>query len=138
MRKQKQKTKGRCNITMNNVCISGRLMRDIEIRRTKDGRAVTTFTLIVKRAGQKDAADFINCVAWTACAENLETTVKKGDLLFVGGRLSVRTQELPTGEKRHIMEVIVNEFIAADSSARRYAERFAADDPAAENADGNG
>ena len=108
---------------MNEVFIGGRLLKDIEIKRTKDGRAVTTFALIVERV-KPNEADYIDCVAWNALAEKVETMARKGDILFVHGRLSVRTYE-KNGEKRHLTEVIAKEIFSADDTARVYAERFA-------------
>ena len=58
---------------LNKVILIGRTTKDVDLRRTSSGTAVSTFTLAVEnRFVQKDGqntADFISCVAWNNTAE---------------------------------------------------------------------
>ena len=55
---------------MNTVILLGRLTADPDIRSTRDGKAVASFTLAVDR--YKEGADFIRCQAWEKRAEFCE------------------------------------------------------------------
>lgn len=54
---------------MNQVQLIGRMARDPELRRTEKGTSVVSFALAVDRRFQRDAVDFIDCVAWRSTAE---------------------------------------------------------------------
>lgn len=97
---------------MNNVCLIGRLTKDIEIKYTPIGKKVTSFSLAVKR--NKEQADFINCVAWEHTAEFLEKYTSKGSKIGVNGRLETRTYDTQNG-KRYITEVLTSQVELLDS-----------------------
>ena len=92
---------------MNSVNIIGRITKDIEIKNTNTGKSVCSFHVAVQR--DKDNADFIPCTAWEATAVNIGKYFHKGDLIGITGVLSTRTFE-SNGEKRFVMEVLVNRF----------------------------
>ena len=48
---------------MNNICLTGRLTSDVELKQTQSGVSVCSFSVAVKRPNVKDTTDFINCVA---------------------------------------------------------------------------
>ena len=81
----------------------GRLTRDPEIRRTKDGKKTASFTLAVD---DMNTTDFINCVAWEKKADFAETYLRKGVKIAVVGKLRVRSWE-KAGEKRTAPEISV-------------------------------
>ena len=58
---------------MNQVNLTGRLAKDVEVRYTQSGKAVASGSIAVNRRfkseGQPDA-DFINFVMWGKAAEN--------------------------------------------------------------------
>lgn len=58
---------------MNKVIILGRMVKDVELRRTQNNKPVCSFTVAVnRRTKDKDGkyeADFINCQAWDKLAE---------------------------------------------------------------------
>lgn len=99
---------------MNSVQILGNLVRDPEVRYTKNGRPVATFTVAasdsyVDNATQevRERTAFINCVAWGKLGENVGT-LQKGNRVFVEGRLNTRSYEAQDGSKRYITEVVAN------------------------------
>lgn len=91
---------------LNRVILIGRLTRDIDLRYTQQGTAVTTFTLAVNRKFNRDEADFIDCVAWRKTAENMAQYVGKGALVAVEGRIQVRNYQDKEGRKRWATEVV--------------------------------
>ncbi len=99
---------------MNSVQILGNLARDPEVRYTKTGRAVATFTVAATTSyfdqttsEQKELTSFINCVAWGKLGENVGN-LRQGNRCFVEGRLQTRSYEAQDGQKRYVTEVIAN------------------------------
>lgn len=95
---------------LNRALLVGRLTRDPELRRTSNGKAVTSFNLAVERNFKSDdqEADFINCVCWRKIAENTERYCSKGSLVSVDGRIQTRNYENNQGQKVYVTEVIAD------------------------------
>ena len=83
----------------NTVVLVGRLVKDIELRFTQNGKAVTDFSLAVNR--DKDNADFIRIQLWGKSAEALASYTKKGDMIGIRGALRHETYEDKDGNKRY-------------------------------------
>lgn len=93
---------------MNSVQILGNLARDPELRFTKTGRAVATNTYIDSATDEtKEQTAFINCVAWGKTGEAVGAC-KKGERLFVEGRIQTRSYEDSNGQKKYVTEVVAN------------------------------
>lgn len=98
---------------MNSVQILGNLTRDAEVRYTQSGKAVATFTIAASNTyidsnnETKEQTAFINCVAWGKQGELLQQ-YRKGNRLFVEGRLQTRSYETQDGQKRYVTEVVAN------------------------------
>ena len=99
---------------MNTVQILGNLARDPELRFTKTGRAVATFTVAATNTyidsatnETKEQTAFINCVAWGKTGK-VVGACKKGERLFVEGRLQTRSYEDSNGQKKYVTEVVAN------------------------------
>lgn len=104
---------------MNNVCLIGRLTKDVEVRYTQTNNTmVVSFTLAVNRKfAKKDEqqADFINIIAWNKTAEFCSKYFKKGMQVSVVGRIQTRSWDDQNGQKRYATEVIADELGFADS-----------------------
>ena len=98
---------------MNEIILTGRLVKDPEVRYTPSQKVVTTFSLAVNREFKNEQGnydtDFFNCVAWGKTAELMGNTLKKGAKILVTGRVQIRNYE-SNGERKYITEVIVNKF----------------------------
>lgn len=99
---------------MNSVQILGNLARDPELRFTKTGRAVATFTVAATNTyidsttnETKEQTAFINCVAWGKTGEAVGSR-KKGERLFVEGRIQTRSYDTQDGQKRYVTEVVAD------------------------------
>ena len=95
------------------VVMNGRLTRDVELRRSGEGKAFAHFTLAVDRSyknkqGEYDT-DFFDCVAIGQKAETISKYVHKGDKFMVCGTLENRSWE-KDGRKYKATEVIVDKF----------------------------
>lgn len=98
---------------MNTVQILGNLTRDPEVRYTQSGKAVATFnvaasnTYLDSNNETKEQTAFVNCVAWGKLGECIGN-LRKGNRVFVEGRLQTRSYETTDGQKRYVTEVVVN------------------------------
>ena len=98
---------------MNTVQILGNLARDPEVRYTQSGKAVATFTVAASNTyidsnnETKEQTAFINCVAWGKLGESIGN-LRKGNRVFVEGRLQTRSYETADGQKRYVTEVVAN------------------------------
>lgn len=97
---------------MNTVQILGNLARDPEVRYTKSGKAVATFTVAVTNTYIDSATNetkkqtaFVNCVAWGKLGEAVGN-YRKGNRLFVEGRIQTRSYENSDGQKKYVTEVV--------------------------------
>lgn len=107
---------------MNVVSLVGRMTRDIEVRYTNDGKAVTSFTLAVNRnyaSADGQQADFIPCQVWGKIAENVGKYCSKGSLVGVDGRLRSRSYDNAQGQKVFVIEVICNSVQFLETKASR-------------------
>ncbi len=101
-------------VKMNSVQILGNLTKDPEVRFTKTGRAVATFTVAATNTyvdsttnETKEQTAFINVVAWGKLGESAGN-LRKGNRCFVEGRLQTRSYETQDGQKRYVTEVVAN------------------------------
>lgn len=99
---------------INSVALTGRLIRDVDLRYTTSGIAVGQFTLAVDRrfkskSGNRET-DFISCHIWRKLAENLANYAHKGSLIGIEGRIQTRTYDNNQGQKVYVTEVIADNF----------------------------
>lgn len=105
---------------LNRICIMGRITRDLDLRRTQDGTAVTSFTVAVdddfksKATGEKKTY-FLDVVAWRHAAEFVCQYLGKGRMVVVEGKLTVRDWTDKDGNKRTTAEVVADNVYFADS-----------------------
>lgn len=91
---------------INIAVIAGHLTKNVELSKTQNGNSVAKFTVAVN--GYNDTTDFINCVAWNKLADIVNMYCKKGDLVTVEGRISVRNYENQQGQRIYITEVVAS------------------------------
>ena len=94
--------------------IIGNLGRDPEMRYTPSGQAVTQFTVAVNRnykdpeaSGRKRPSGSASCV-WGQQAERTAEYLRKGNKVYVEGRLQTRQWEGQDGQKRYTTELVAN------------------------------
>lgn len=109
---------------LNQVVLVGRLVRDPEVSKSKNGTTYSHITLAVPRSyknvnGEYET-DFIDCTLWQLMATNTKEYCKKGDIVGVKGRIESRVYE-KDDEKKYITEVIA-EKVTFLSSNRPEAE----------------
>jgi single-strand DNA-binding protein len=100
---------------VNKIMLIGNLGRDPEMNYTPSGTPVTKFSLAVSRryksqSGERvDETEWFNIVAWNQLAETCNAYLKKGNKVFIEGRLSTRKYTDKEGIQRTAIDVIANE-----------------------------
>lgn len=102
---------------LNKVMIIGHLTRDPEIRNIPSGETVANFGLATNRVwndreGQRQqAVEYHNIVAWRKLADICGQYLKKGNRVYIEGRLQTRQWEGQDGIKRYRTEIIARDLI---------------------------
>src|SRR5437868_14350588 len=138
--------------SLNKVMLIGNLGNDPEVRSTSGGNRVATFSLATSRswndaAGAKqEKTEWHRCVVWNSkssqLADIVERYVKKGDKIYVEGRIEYRQWQDKDGQTRYSTEINVRELLLlggrregheaeSDAGASYQAPRRAAPAPAA-------
>ena len=102
---------------LNKLMIIGHLGRDPEMRYTPSGRPVTTFSVATTRSwhsadGERhEETEWFNVVAWGSLAEICNQHLRKGQQVYVEGRLQTRRWEDSEGNKHYTTELVAKEMI---------------------------
>ena len=79
---------------LNTVQLSGRLVRDAEMKYTSTGKALLKNAIAVDQGfGDKKTTEFYNIKAWEKTAERIEPLVRKGAPVIISGRLTMERWE---------------------------------------------
>jgi single-strand DNA-binding protein len=104
--------------SVNKVTLLGNLGKDPEIKFLPSGQAVANFSIATTdrykdKAGEwQDRTEWHNVVAYARTAEIVRDYVKKGNKLYVEGRLTTRSwDDKDTGKKVYRTEVVVNDLV---------------------------
>lgn len=104
---------------LNHICLTGRLVRDPELRRTAKGDSVVTVTLACDRdyvpQGAEREADFVDVVCWKNQADFVNSYFTKGNAMCVSGRLQQRKFTDKDGNKRSVHEIQAEHVYFAES-----------------------
>lgn len=103
--------------SVNKATIIGNLGADPEIRTTPGGSRVTTLSVATNRrwtgrTGEtQEETQWHRIVAWNKLAEIVEQYLKKGDRVYVEGRIQYRQWEDQNGQKRYTTEIVANDMV---------------------------
>ncbi|MBN2555381.1 MAG: single-stranded DNA-binding protein [Anaerolineales bacterium] len=107
---------------LNKVMIIGFLGRDPEMRYTPSGRPVTTFSVATSRSwhsadgDRHEETEWFNVVAWGGLAEVCNQHLRKGQQVYVEGRLQTRRWEDAEGNKHYTTELVAKEMVMLGDS----------------------
>jgi single-strand DNA-binding protein len=106
---------------LNKVMIIGRLTRDPELKTIPSGASVcqlglaTNYVYNNQQTGQKvEQVEYHNVVLWRKLAEIANQYLKKGQRVYVEGRLQTRSWEGQDGKKNYKTEIVVDNMIMLD------------------------
>lgn len=95
---------------VNKVILIGNATRDAELRHTSSGKAVSAIRFATNRkVGESEETQFHTVICWDGLAETTSHYVKKGDPLYVEGRLQYRTFSDEEGNQRGVVEIVAND-----------------------------
>jgi single-strand DNA-binding protein len=92
-------------MNMNKVFLIGRLVKEADLRYTKNGKAVAVFTIAVNR--NKEQTDFIRITAFGKTAENTANYTQKGSLVAVEGTIVTGSYE-KNGQRIYTTDIWAN------------------------------
>jgi single-strand DNA-binding protein len=99
--------------SVNKVMLLGNLGKDPETRHLENGTTVTSFSIATSESYKDRTSgeiitqtDWHNIVLWRGLAEIADKYVKKGDKVFIEGKLRTRTWQDQEGNNRYTTEVI--------------------------------
>ncbi len=97
---------------INKVILVGNLGKDPEVKYLEGGIAIAKFPLattetIKDKSGQKqDQTEWHNIVLWRGLAEIAEKYVRKGQTVYIEGKIRSRSYDDKDGNKRYITEIV--------------------------------
>jgi single-strand DNA-binding protein len=100
-------------MSVNKVILVGNVGRDPEVRYYDGGLAVASFSLATSERGYTlpngtqvpDRTDWHNIVLWRAQAQFAEKYIRKGDKLYVEGKIRTRQYDDQNGVHRSVTEI---------------------------------
>ncbi len=101
---------------VNQVTLIGRLGADPEVRRLESGVAVARLRMATnesykdKNGEWQDITEWHTVILWRGAAERAENQLKKGNLIYVQGKLTTRKWQDKDGNDRYNTEVSGNIF----------------------------
>jgi single-strand DNA-binding protein len=108
---------------VNKVILVGNLGKDPEVRHLDNGRAVANFSIATSESYKNKAGERVtntewhNVVLWTPLAEIAERYLKKGNQVYIEGKLTTRSWDDQEGNKRYTTEVVGREMTLLGSRA---------------------
>lgn len=100
---------------VNKVILVGNLGKDPEVRHLDTGRAVANFSMATSetyknRNGERVTnTEWHNIVLWSPLAEIAEKYLKKGNQVYIEGKITTRSYDDKDGIKKYITEVVGRE-----------------------------
>lgn len=127
---------------INKVILVGNLGKDPEVRHLESGTAVANFSLATsetykdRNSGErKTITEWHNVVLWRGLAEVAEKYLKKGDQIYVEGKIRSRQWEDKEGKTRYTTEVVGDNMVmlggrgGGKSEEQQEAQSFKESDP---------
>jgi single-strand DNA-binding protein len=102
---------------VNRVFLIGNLGKDPEIRSLEGGVKVANFSLATtetykgKNGEKVDQTEWHNIVLWRGLAEVAESYLKKGNTVFIEGKIRTRDWTDKDGNKRYTTEIIADNMV---------------------------
>ena len=121
--------------SVNKVILVGRAGRDPETRYFPDGSSVAQISLATdeswkdKKGEKQERVEWHQLAFFGRLAEIVSEHVKKGDLLYVEGRIRTRKWQDKNGQDRYATEIVADGLRML--SSRRRAEALEPQDPSA-------
>ena len=114
--------------SVNKVLLLGRLGKDPDLKYTPSGAAVATFSIATnlvwkdQDGNQKEQTDWHRVVAWRKTAEIASNYLKKGNPVYIEGRLQTRSWNDKNNITHYMTEVIAENLVLIGGKMERAGE----------------
>ena len=121
---------------VNKVILVGNLGRDPEVRYTKNGQAVASFSLATterwtgKDGNREDKTEWHRVVAWGKLGEICGEYLVKGKQVYIEGRLQTRDWEDKDGNKKSTTEIVANNMVMLSQAGGSQQQSYGGDQQA--------
>ena len=103
-------------MSVNKVILIGNVGKDPKVRYLDNGVAVATFSLattdraytLANGTQVPERTEWHNIVLWRGLAQTAEKYVRKGDKLYIEGKIRSRSYDDQNGIKRNIVEIFAD------------------------------
>ena len=106
------------SLNLNEVTICGHITKDPELRTTEKGMSVTTFTVAVN---ENEETEFMNVRAWRERAQFITRSFRRGDAIYVKGKLKNRSWVDKEEKRRYATEILALDVRFVDSKKKKEA-----------------
>lgn len=104
-------------MSVNKVILLGNVGKDPDVRYLDTGIAIASFSLATSERAYTlangtqvpERTEWHNLVLWRGLAEIAEKYVRKGDKLYVEGKIKSRSYDDQNGNKRYVTEIFVDQ-----------------------------
>jgi single-strand DNA-binding protein len=103
-------------MNLNKAQLIGRVTKDPDVKTTPNGTEVTTFGLATNYSyrdadgTKQEKVSFHNCVSFGKIAKTIGEYVKKGQEIYVEGRIEYRQWESKEGVKKNATQITIETF----------------------------
>ncbi len=111
--------------TLNKVMMIGNVGTNPELKFTPSGIPVATFKLATSESWKdkdgvtREHTDWHLIVAWRALAEICHKIVRKGSRIYIEGRVSSRSFQDKSGNRKHVVEILADNMLMLDPKRDR-------------------
>lgn len=102
--------------SVNKVILIGNLGKDPEVRHLENGAVVANFSIATSETytdrttgERRENTDWHNIVLWRGLAEIAEKYLRKGQKIYIEGKLKTRSWQDKEGNTRYTTEVVADE-----------------------------
>ena len=101
--------------SLNKVLLIGEVAYPPDLSYTLSGIGILKFQIKVERThatkeGKVEVThDYFPILAWGGMAEKMNNILKKGDMIFIEGKIRIRSYKKKTGEIKTILEIVAND-----------------------------
>jgi len=119
-------------VSVNRITVIGNLGSEPEMRFTPSGRPVTSFRVATNwryttpDGERKEETEWFTVVAWGRLAEQCNQFLNKGRLVYVEGRLRLRSWDGQDGQRRARNEIVADRVKFLDRQVGAAAEQAGA------------
>ena len=125
-------------MSVNKVILIGNVGKDPDVRYLDSGVAVATFSLattdraytLANGTQVPERTEWHNIVLWRGLAQTAEKYVRKGDKLYIEGKIRSRSYDDQNGIKRNIVEIFADNMEMLSSRTTAQAPGISTPQPA--------